>query len=155
MPNPVKLLFLAFVLLFAFGCAASEPSNSNTENGAVKPDAVPTRSERETEISSLKNADFDYIYVLKRKDGKALDVEDKRFVKAKAHFATNRFSLSTNEKTLYIGSNYAFEAKSLKDLNNRFELEDLSKSKEQIEKEKSKLAGNSNSNSNTNTGNSK
>lgn len=109
-------------------------------------------TEFEREIMSLKTADFDYIYVLRRKDGEKLTDEDKDFIRANRHHATNRSSLSVDEKVVYIGSNFAFEENSLEALKERFAFEDFSKPADQIEKEKKeKGGGNSNASTNSNT----
>lgn len=137
---------IAACLLFFFACKPPESAN----NAAAPPEREMTDFERE--IKSLKTADFDYIFVFRRKDGGEMTAEDKRFIKDKAHFATNRFTLSTDEKAVFAGSNFAFEEEDLNALKERFAFEDFSKPLEQIKKEEEEAnANSSNKNSNSNS----
>lgn len=92
----------------------------------------------EAEIKSLRNADFDYIYLVRRKDGEKMDSDDKTFIKNNDHPTTNRRTLSKDEKIVFLGSNFAFPEAGLTNLKDRFDIEDLSKSKEELENQKKK-----------------
>ena len=65
---------------------------SNTEPNRVA--ATPVKSSLEQDIESMRTADFTFIYVIRRKDGGALDDEDKRFAAAVIPSQMNRRSLS-------------------------------------------------------------
>lgn len=133
-------------LVFALACKPPEAVN----NAATPAEREMTEFERE--IRSLKTADFDYIFVFRRKDGGVMTAEDKRFIKDKAHFATNRFTLSKDEKAVFAGSNFAFEEEDLNALKERFAFEDFSKPAEQIKKEEEEANANSSSkNTNSNS----
>ena len=142
----LPLLLLLALPIFLLSCQPPLEEESN------QPRPEPRQmTEFEREIMSLKTADFDYIYVLRRKDGEMLTNEDKEFIRANRHHATNRSSLSTDEKVVYIGSNFAFEETSLAALKERFAFEDFSKPAEQIEKKKQEKGdGNSNVSANAN-----
>lgn len=149
--NLISALQILIFVALSISCAAPE-----REKPAAIPPA-PKLTEAEREIRSMKTADFDYIYVFKRKDGGKMTSEDKRFIKEKSHFATNRFTLSKDESTVFAGSNFAFDKKNLEDLKKRFDFEDHSKPADQIKREEEakqkKSSGNEqgivNSNSNT------
>ncbi|QQS40622.1 MAG: hypothetical protein IPM63_14820 [Acidobacteriota bacterium] len=133
-------------LIFSLACKPPEAAN----NAATPAEREMTEFERE--IRSLKTADFDYIYVFRRKDGGAMTAEDKRLIKDKAHFATNRFTLSGDERAVFAGSNFAFEEENLNELKERFNFEDFSKPPEQIKREEEEANANSSSkNSNSNS----
>lgn len=133
-------------LVFSLACKPREDANN-----AAAP-AKREMTEFEREIRSLKTADFDYIFVFRRKDGGVMTAEDKRFIKDKAHFATNRFTLSKDEKAVFAGSNFAFEEEDLNALKERFAFEDFSKPAEQIKKEEEEAnANSSNTNSKSNS----
>ncbi|HUF05481.1 MAG TPA: hypothetical protein VMM38_15075 [Aridibacter sp.] len=137
---------ISAALLFSFACKPPEVGN----NAATPAEREMTEFERE--IKSLKTADFDYIFVFRRKDGGVMTAEDRRFIKDKAHFATNRFTLSADEKAVFAGSNFAFEEENLDALKERFAFEDFSKPPDQIKKEEEEAnANSSNKNSNSNS----
>lgn len=120
---------LAAALLAVAGCAV-QPSVSENSN------ASPPVDEFKAELTALRNADFDYIYSFRRKDGTAMSSEDKQFVKNNSHFATNRFTLTTDEKVIFAGSNYKFRDDGLAALKERFEFEDYSKPAAELEKKR-------------------
>jgi hypothetical protein len=131
-------LFLVSVFLFA--CQPPETDDANSpglsQSANITPTPNVTLTEFESELKSMRIADFYYVFTLKRKDGRAFDSEDKRFVRENKHYAANRFSFIENETILFIGSNYEFTEENLMALRERFEFQDFSKPKEQIEKEK-------------------
>lgn len=144
-----SILFAIAIAVCLFLQLACKPPEA--ANNAATP-AKREMTEFEREIKSLKTADFDYLYVFRRKDGGAMTAEDKRFIKDKSHFATNRFTLSSDEKAVFAGSNFAFEEENLNELKKRFDFEDFSKPPEQIKKEEEEAnANSSNKNSNSNS----
>ncbi len=145
-PLSQKFAFLLFAVSAILFSACFPPEEPN-ENGGAN---LPKLTDFQREVRSLKTADFDYIFVFKRKDGDALTADDKQFIKEKAHYATNRFTLSEDGKAVFTGSNYKFEESSLEELKARFDFQDFSKPPEQIEKEKqSRKVGNSENNPDT------
>lgn len=131
---------LVFISLFLFACQPTETDNKNSSELSKSVNITPTPkvelTEFESELKSMRIADFYYVFTLKRKDGRAFDSEDKKFVRDNKHYAANRFSFIENDTILFIGSNYEFTEENLMALRERFEFEDFSKPKEQIEKEK-------------------
>ena len=138
-------LLIAFALASLLGCSAP----------AVEPDSpvpveTPELTEFQREIKNLKIVDFNYIYVLRRKDGKEMTSEDKAFIRNNRHHATNRSSLSKDEKVVFLGSNFEFEEEAISNLKDRFEFENFSKPPEQIEKEKAEAENPNSNNGNAN-----
>ncbi len=86
----------------------------------------------------MRNADFNFIHVFRRKDGKIMDVDDKRFVSGITPVETNRRQLSDDGKAIITGSNYKFPPEVMKPLTDRFTMEDYSKPESEI------MAANSN-----------
>ena len=140
-------LMLASSAVFT-ACAPPETPEPAT------PTPTPELSEFERELRSLKIADFDYIYVLRRKDGAPFSAADKEYIRQNRHHATNRSSLSEDEKVIFVGSNFAFDEAGLENLKARFVFEDFSKPAALIKKEEEEAnknaAGDSGSNSNAN-----
>jgi hypothetical protein len=96
---------------------AAEAANSNI---------APSVSSFEKDLQAMRNADFKFIVVFRRKDGAPLDAQDKAAVVEFAGQA-NRRSLSDGGKAIIIGSNFAFAPGDFKALNERFAMENHSK----------------------------
>lgn len=97
-------------------------NNKNTEIIVEK-----NLTEFERDLETMKTANFDFIFVFRRKDAAAFDAEDKKFLRANTPLGTNRF-VSTDENRAFIaGSLYAFSPENLERLRSRFLVEDYSK----------------------------
>ena len=129
-----KLQIIALVLTgtFVFSCGSQSADQ-------IKSNSAPEKklSEFERELRYLKTADFNYIFAFRRKDGKPLDSEDKRFLKHESHTA-NRHTLTSDGRTAFVGTNYKLSDKNLEKLKKRFFLEDFSKPSEQNRKRETK-----------------
>jgi len=122
--------FLLFVLILQnFGCQSpSLKANSTKPSANVIEDNVPSL---EKDLQTMRNADFDFIYVFRRKDGNVLDADDKKYLKANSPVFTNRFVLTEENKAAIAGSSYKFEKENLDNLQKRFVLENFSKPESQ------------------------
>jgi hypothetical protein len=99
----LTVLSLVFAALLFSSCEA--PQDTNTVNAR----STPSMTEFERDLKSFKTAGFDYIFVLKRKDGGKMTAEDKQFIRDRRHYATNRSKVSDDETTVFVGSNFAFQ----------------------------------------------
>ena len=79
----------------------------------------------------MRNADYDHIFVFRRKDGGEFDDEDKKYLRANAPLETNRFYSSENGRAFIAGSNFQFPPESLEVLRLRFNVEDFSPQEKQ------------------------
>ena len=136
-------LFLILLIFAAISCTPNQ-SILNSANESATPQSpanvVATVSTFENDLQSMRDADFSYIHVFRRKDGKAMDADDKRFVSGITPVETNRRQLSDDGKAISTGSNYKFPSEIMKLLTDRFIMEDYSKPESEI------MAANSNSN---------
>ena len=96
----------------------SEPSDSNT---------TPAVTTVEQDIDAMRTADFNFIYVFRRRDGAVLDADDKSYFSRTSPAEMNRRRLSDGGKALIIGSNFRMPSKNLEELKARFAFEDHSK----------------------------
>ena len=96
----------------------------------------------ESDLESMRTANFDFIFVLRRKDGGKLDADDKKFIRTNSPEVANRLLLSDDDKALIAGSNYPFPPDKLKPLQERFVFQDFSKA--------ANTGGQTNINANTN-----
>ena len=122
-----------------------ESSDGNTGGDAapVSSNAASAVSSFEQDLNAMRTADFKFILVFRRKDGKELEQADKELV-ANAASQANRRRLSDDGKAVIIGSNFPFAAGAFTGLTERFNMENYSKA------DSGPMYANSNSNSNSN-----
>jgi len=85
----------------------------------------------ERDLQTMRTANFDFVYVFRRKDGGAFDAEDRKYLRTYAPRETNRFISTDNDKAFIAGSSYKFTAENLETLGKRFNIEDYSAKKEE------------------------
>lgn len=123
--------FLILATLLFGDCRSQRIIESGTENNA---NSTPKAEEPEKKVDDfaerlkdLRTANFEFIFVFRRKDGAELTSEDKQFLKATAQPEPNRLVLTGDKKAVIAGSNFVFEEKVLQNLRSRFNVEDYSK----------------------------
>jgi hypothetical protein len=123
------------------GCG---PNSTILNSGSKPPSANTVRPVNvfENDLETMRTANFDFIFVLRRKDGAKLDADDKKFIRANSPEVANRLILSDDDKALIAGSNYPFPPEKLKPLQERFDFQDFSKAAD--------TGGQKNVNANTN-----
>jgi hypothetical protein len=102
-----------------------EPSSVRTE-GTAAPVTL------ETDIAAMKTADFNFIYIFRRKDGAELDADDRAFMNTNLPYEINRKKISDGGKALVIGSNFRLPPENFKAMKDRFTFEDHSKPESEI-----------------------
>lgn len=117
----------AILILMNFACETSSSPQKNSNQTNASPEVKLTDVERD--IKSLQTANFDYIFVIRRKDGGVLDREDQAYIKANTPADTNRFYLSDEDKAVVAGSSYEFKPENLEKLGERFNIENYSSAK--------------------------
>lgn len=133
--NEEKTLFakLFLLLIGGFLSLACQPnaaileSAKNSTEARANSQAEPAVRSFDRDLETMRTANFDYIYVMRRKDGAVLDGDDKKYVKLNSPVETNRFILSDEEKAVIAGSKYKFAEQNLMALRDRFNIEDFSK----------------------------
>lgn len=80
----------------------------------------------------MRNADFDFIFVFRRKDGSEMDTDDKKFFNSFTPLETNRRRLTDGGRAIIIGTNYRWTPELFKKFTERFNLEDYSKPENEI-----------------------
>jgi hypothetical protein len=101
-------------------------SSKNATAARANSQAEPAAHSFDRDLETMRTANFDFIYVMRRKDGAPLDGDDKRYVKLNSPVETNRFILSDEEKAVIAGSKYKFAEQNLMALRERFNIEDFS-----------------------------
>jgi hypothetical protein len=131
----VSIKILCVSLLLLCGCGPNESilkSGANNDNTAPAPQASHAAYDSvESEIENMRTADFNFILVLRRKDGGKMQADDKAFVRTNMSGA-NRRSLVDSEKAIVIGSNARVPHDLLTKLGDRFDVQDFSKPEAEI-----------------------
>ncbi|HSI89436.1 MAG TPA: hypothetical protein VK918_10290 [Pyrinomonadaceae bacterium] len=123
------LIVLSVVLAAA---AAGCGPNPRIMNSAAEPtpDFTPSNSAPlsgfEADIESMRTAEFQSIYVFRRKDGAPLDGEDRSFINEMKTPEVNRVRVSDEGKAVIFGMNFAMPEENLRKLGERFAFEDFS-----------------------------
>lgn len=147
MKPPIKILLFTVLILLNFACqpnptilnSGSRASNNSTDaNAAERP-----KDTYESALRGVQKSGFEYIFVIRRKDGGKFEREDKVFVRENSPAETNQFVLTDEDRVIIAGSNYPFPEEVLEVLRTVFDVEDLSPKK----------AENANGNSNVETAN--
>ncbi len=120
-------LYLAIVL----GCGPNPRiMNSAAEKSDAKPLATPVPPSFEGDVEAMRTADFDFIYVFRRKDGGLMDGDDRVFVNENTPLETNRRKISDEGKAIILGSNFKFPPEVMQKLSDRFAFTNYSKAKD-------------------------
>ena len=125
---PLSLIFAALVVS---ACGPNQRIiNSSQENREAasreSANVAPAVSSFERDLTAMRNADFKFIYVFRRRDGGVLDADDKSYITRTSPPEMNRRTLSDEGKAVVIGSNFRMPAAVLETFKQRFVFEDHS-----------------------------
>ncbi|CAN5646418.1 hypothetical protein BH24ACI3_BH24ACI3_12050 [soil metagenome] len=121
-------LIVGLSVATGFGCVPnSRIMNSAAEQSEAKPLATPVPPSFEGDVEAMRTADFDFIYVFRRKDGGLMDGDDRVFVNENTPLETNRRKISDEGKAIILGSNFKFPPEVMQKLSDRFAFTDYSK----------------------------
>lgn len=131
MKNLGKVGFILLLTLSGFACQSlvTPVANLQTPTPTPTPEATKTGDDSADKLEYVQKGAFDFVYVFRRKDGGALDTEDRKYLRAFSPLETNYWVVTDDQKTAIAGSNYQFPPESLDALKKRFNVEDLSKPK--------------------------
>ena len=80
----------------------------------------------------MKTADFSFIYIFRRKDGRELDADDRSYLGVTIPSEMNRRKISDGGRAVIVGSNFRIPAEIMNILKERFAFEDHSKPESEI-----------------------
>lgn len=121
----VRVVFAMCACLLACSCAANEGVLKSGKETPVQREPATTKTDFARELEDIQNANFAFVYVLRRKDGAPMDSEDRAVIRVNT-VDMNRRVAADDDKAFIIGSNYQMQPKNLAALKERFALEDLS-----------------------------
>lgn len=122
----IAVTALAAVCLLAACGPHPRFANANS-NSAETANARPQRSQTERDIESMRTADFEFVYVFRRKDGGVLDADDRRVLNEQKPPEINRVKLSDEGRAAIFGSNFPLPEPQMKALREKLAFEDLSR----------------------------
>lgn len=122
----IAVTALAAVVLLAACGPHPRFANANS-NSAETANARPQRSQTERDIESMRTADFEFVYIFRRKDGGVLDEADRRFLNEQKPPEINRVKLTDEGWAVIFGSNFQLPEPQMEALKERFAFEDLSR----------------------------
>lgn len=122
----IAVTALAAVCLLAACGPHPRFANANS-NSAETANTRPQRSQTERDIESMRTADFEFVYVFRRKDGAVLDEADRRYLNEQKPPEINRVKLTDEGRAVIFGSNFQLPEPQMEALKERFAFEDLSR----------------------------
>lgn len=144
----IKFLVISALVFSNFAC---QPNQTILNSGRKKSANAANSAERpkdtfESALRGVQKSGFDYIFVIRRKDGGQFEREDKIFVRENSPAETNQFVLTDEDRVIIAGSNYPFPAETVEVLRTVFDVEDLSPKKDENANGNSNVETNNNSN---------
>jgi hypothetical protein len=125
----LKAAILGLVLFSAALMSACGANQNILRSGSEREtQANSEQSERSSfisELESMHTAGFTSVYVVRRRDGRAVDADDVRIIK-QLTTDTNRRVKTDDDRAILIGANFALSNEHLAALNDRFLVEDHS-----------------------------
>lgn len=118
---------LPIFLLVMMGCTPNQRIANSSGETPVPANAAPAAGSFESDLQAMRNADFKFILVFRRKDGAALTGEDKAIASSSTSLNANRRRISDDGKAIIIGSNFPFLPGTLEKMTEKFAMEDYSK----------------------------
>lgn len=110
--------------------AACQPNQTILKDAAPPTPLATVESKKTTfeeDLREMQTADFDYIFVFRRKDGGLFDEEDRKFLRQNTPLETNRWTKSDDGRAFIAGSGFGFTPEQMTALQNRFIVADHSK----------------------------
>ncbi len=120
--NRFSVLMCAVLLTFACTPRSFEKPAASSVPLSTAEDK---RASFENDLQTMRTANLQYVFVVRRKDDGAFDGDDKKYLRATLPF-NNRIILADEEKAFIVGSNYKFPPENLDALRMRFNVEDYS-----------------------------
>ncbi len=128
---------IVFAAVTAVGCTPNQRILNSANERPPEPSSIKSAgtaqpAKIEDDIAAMQTADFNFVYVFRRKDGGELDPDDRAFMSGNIPYEINRKKISDGGRALVIGSNFLLPAENFKALRERFAFEDYSKPENEI-----------------------
>lgn len=129
-----RFLLVSLMIAAVCGCGPNrrimeEAKEKETSRNAVIENSAPLAEETsfEKDLQAMRNADFKFILVFRRKDGQPMTPEDKALIGTNTGMQANRRRVSDDGRAVIIGGNFPFATKPMSELTAKFNMENYSK----------------------------
>ena len=124
--------------LFAAGCGPNEAilKSSRNTNGVPEATLAPSKTTFEQELGAMRDAGFDYIFIIRRKDGGEFADDDRKFLRETIPVEINRRVAADGGKAFILGSGFAIDNNVIAAWRKRFNVEEESKKVERVESQR-------------------
>lgn len=130
MIKKTSLMLIAFLAMGSFSSCSKQETEKKSDwsiRKESKTSSTPRPSSTiEEDISGMKVAGIDNIFVLRRNDGGAFDPQDKDFLRASVPAEINRVVSSDDGKAFIIGSTYIIPDENIATWKSRFKVQNAS-----------------------------
>ncbi|HXD32164.1 MAG TPA: hypothetical protein VN643_13660 [Pyrinomonadaceae bacterium] len=119
----LALTALAGLVLLS-ACHRGESGTTATGEGSSTPKAAPSpQTQFEKDLQEVRNSSFQHVWLISRKDGKALDSKDSNFLRTNAPQVIDWVTTDDGRK-VFAGTNFDLELAGLNLIKKRFVVED-------------------------------
>ena len=126
----MRTLAVTIIALLIAACTPNQRIMQDSENRTVQPVATgtpaPQLSDLDRDLKAMEDAQFTFVYILRRKDGALLDADDRRYAGSAIPPEMNRRVVSDQGRAIVIGSNFRMPPEAQKELSESFRFEDRS-----------------------------
>lgn len=126
----VRIIGTIIVAALIASCTPNQRIMQDSANRTVEPVATgtpaPQLSDLDRDLKAMQDADFIFVYVLRRKDGGALDADDRRYAGGVIPGQMNRRVVSDQGRAIVIGSNFRMPGDVQQELSEHFAFQDMS-----------------------------
>ena len=119
-------IWLALIVATGTSCGPnqriieSSQENSAAVSQSAESNSTPTVRTFDQDLTAMRTADFNFVYVFRRRDGGVLNADDKAFISNTTPPEMNRKTLSDGGKAVIVGSNFRMPAEILNVFKSRF-----------------------------------
>jgi len=117
-----KINGLAFLAVLLASCGANDKILRSGRETPAPASVGSATSTFESDLESVRTADFKYIFVLRRKDGGVIDAADRSVIRAHTDGANRRVS-ADDGRAFIIGTNFQMPPDNIKALYDHFAVE--------------------------------
>ena len=128
----IRTSALFFAIAVFTACGPNQQILKSAQTPTPAADATPAPSSFEQEVQAMRTANFNFIYVFRRRDGMPIDTADKKFASDNVPVEINRRKIVDDGRAIILGSNYRLPPEKLQLLSGRFAFTDYSNPENEI-----------------------
>lgn len=118
---------IGFVIVFGIGCQPNPTILKDVTPPSTPLSPADVRKTTFAEDLAELKADYDFVFVFRRRDGGVFDNDDRKYLRQNSPLETNSWVSSDEGKAFISGAGFAFPPEQLKALEKRFVIEDHSR----------------------------